>query len=316
MKQPFANADCRLPNEGGALRRDAGTRGRGDAERRRGFTLIEMMVVITIIVLAMTLAVPAIRSLTGSRSQEAAQNVLTTALGAARAEAMAMQRVEGIMFFLDTSSDRIMCAEVMETSQQPTDNLRVQLYLDLVPDKDPLYLPTGIWLWTMKDLPAVATFGSNADAFDQSRYLGFNFYNGSFAGQFDNQTPAPVIVPGGVILFDATGRLTVRTYGLRMTSGTPSAPTQMATFLFPNLQPGAITVTSWPAQGATTQWCLQSQIGLCLFDRETFLAATSGTTQYTPYNSAGIVTDVNKWLDTNTTPIFVNRYDATLMRAE
>ena len=273
---------------------------------RPAFTLIEMLVVIVIIVLALTLAIPAIRSLTGSRSQEAAQNVITTALGSVRAEAMALQRVEGIMFFLDTSSDRIMCVAVMETSQQPTDKSDVPLYLDLVPDKDPLYLPAGIWLWTMKD----EAIPNNNDAFDQYRYLGYNFYSGSSAGDYTS-TPSLVNVPGGVILFDSSGRLTVRTYGLRLANSNGTA-TQLGSFLFPSV--AAPTWQNWPAPAAT-QYIIQSQIGLCLFDRETFLNAP-GAAPYTAYNNQAIVSDVNNWLDKNTAPIFVNRYDATLMRAE
>src|SRR5579871_6175600 len=161
-------ADCRLIGGGGSF----GNR-KSEIGNSRAFTLIEMMVVITVIVLAMTLAVPAIRSLTGSRSQEAAQNVLTTALGAARAEAMALQRVEGIMFFLDTSSDRIMCVEVMETPGQANDNagnlpVPGPVYLDMVPERDPLYLPTGIWLFTMKDR-APTTPTNLPDTFDSYR---------------------------------------------------------------------------------------------------------------------------------------------------
>ena len=189
MNKSLPIADCRLPNERPASARrripfdnqqsaigisfpPSLTRPLTPSSPRPGFTLIEMIVVITIIVIAMTLAVPAIRSLTGSRSQEAAQNVLTTALGSVRAEAMALQRVEGIMFFLDTSSDRIQCVAVMETPNQPaTDHLGVT-YLDLVPDKDPISLPNGIWCWTMKDQ---APTGING-ILPKYRYLGYNLY--------------------------------------------------------------------------------------------------------------------------------------------
>jgi len=298
MRQTFA----RVGSGQSAVGRNAG---------RRGFTLIEMIVVITIIVIAMTLAVPAIRSLTGSRSQEAAQNVLTTALGSVRAEAMALQRVEGIMFFLDTSSDRIQCVAVMETPNQPaTDHLGVT-YLDLVPDKDPISLPNGIWCWTMKDQ---APTGING-ILPKYRYLGYNLYvAGSIGSDYAQATPPPVNVPGGVILFDSTGRLTVKTYGLRLVNS--GNPTQLATFIYPNQNPTALTVTNWPGI-ATDPYYLNSQIGLCLFDRETFVSATdSAGSNFTPYNTTGGGISFSDWLDTNTTPIFVNRYDATLMRAE
>jgi prepilin-type N-terminal cleavage/methylation domain-containing protein len=284
------------------------------ANRKSAFTLIEMIVVITIIVIAMTLAVPAIRSLTGSRSQEAAQNVLTTALGSVRAEAMALQRVEGIMFFLDTSSDRVQCVAVMETPAQPaTDHVGVT-YLDLVPDKDPISLPTGIWCWTIKDQPTVGGFVQ--PILPRYRHLGFNLYSSAGVGDFTTANPPTINVPGGVILFDSTGRLTVKTYGLRLVTGTPATPTQLATFIYPNQNPSALTLQNWPSSSANPFY-LNSQIGLCLFDRETFLSATDQNgNNFTPFNNSGGGNNISDWLDTNTTPIFINRYDATLMRAE
>src|SRR5947209_4140701 len=87
--------------------------------KSRGFTLIEMLVVISVIVLSMTLAVPAIRALTGSRSLDAAQNTMSSVMGFARSEAIALQRLEGIMFVYDSTTERIKCVAVMETPFQP-----------------------------------------------------------------------------------------------------------------------------------------------------------------------------------------------------
>lgn len=288
---------------------------------RKAFTLIEMLVVIVIIVIAMTLAVPAIRSLTGSRSQEAAQNTLTTALGAARAEAMAMQRVEGIMFFLDTTSDRIMCVAVMETQAQPaTDNGAGPMltYLTLVPDKDPLYLPAGVWLWTMRDINP-----SYQDLFNGARYLGFNAFVGPNQGDYTSfaaQNPPMVNIPGGVILFDGTGRLTVRPYGFRNASGNPLDPaSQMGKFLFPTASnPGALNVADWPTH-TTVKFYLASQVGFVMFDRETFLNQTDATSgkNFVPFNDDSMAKSVTDYLDIKDgSPFYVNRYDATLMSAQ
>src|SRR5579863_1809032 len=60
--------------------------------KSRAFTLVEMLVVIGIMILAMTLAIPAIRSLTGDRSQAAAENTLSAFINSVRTEAMGLQR--------------------------------------------------------------------------------------------------------------------------------------------------------------------------------------------------------------------------------
>jgi prepilin-type N-terminal cleavage/methylation domain-containing protein len=283
----------------------------------RAFTLVEMLVVITVIVLAMTLAIPAIRSLTGSRSQESAQNTLTAVLGTARADAMALQRIEGIMFFLDTTSDRIKCAEVMETSFNPLTDAQLGeqvVYLDLVPDRDPLLLPAGIWLWTIKDAKKVPF----QDPFDTYRYLGFNSYFGATTADGSSLNPPLTNIPGGVILFDSTGRLTSRRYGFRNAKVSGSSPPSLLGLSLYEGVPNndKQSLQDWPS-AAASNFYIDSQIGICLFDRETFLAQTSsGSQNFTANNLAANAVAINKWLDANTTPMFVNRYDATLMRAE
>lgn len=283
--------------------------------RRKGFTLIEMTIVIAIIVLAMTLAIPAIRSLTGSRSQEAAQNVLTTALGSARSRAMAMQKVTGILFYIDGGSDRVSCAMVEETPAAITDPTDVSIaYLDLVPDVDPIQLPPGLRLFTMRDTlvhtPSVDPFSKFTEYFT-GRYMG---YNSPGAPTPPNpQDPKVQNPPGGVILFDAAGRLVTRTYGFRLTAATsPATLTQLGQLIYG--ANGAV-VPDWPRGTAPYPW-LNSSIGLVLVDRETFLNRTAQAGQYTDWNVQANQTEVDNYLNTYATPIFINRYDASLMRAE
>lgn len=279
----------------------------------RAFTLIEMLIVISVIVLSMTLAVPAIRALTGSRSQDAAQNTLSSGMGFVRSEAVALQRVEGIMFFYDTLTDRIKCVAVMETPYQPNIDVAGVTYLDVVPDRDPLYLPTGVSLWTIRD---GTPFGAT-DPFNGARYLGYNAYFGA-ATNDPAALSAVSNFPGGVILFDSNGRLTVRRYGFRsaLTPG-QAPPTPMGQMMYSGL-PGADTqaLQNWPS-AAAPQYYIASQIGFCLFDRESFATQVSSATTSPPYtNDPAAKVTVDNWLDANTTPIFVNRYDGTLMRAE
>jgi prepilin-type N-terminal cleavage/methylation domain-containing protein len=73
----------------------------------RGFTLAELLIVIALIVLLVAMAVPAFNFITGSRSVDGAQNQIAAFLGRARSEAIGLQEVRGVFFFLDTRTDRV-----------------------------------------------------------------------------------------------------------------------------------------------------------------------------------------------------------------
>ncbi|HEV7301518.1 MAG TPA: prepilin-type N-terminal cleavage/methylation domain-containing protein [Tepidisphaeraceae bacterium] len=83
------------------------------AVRRAGFTLTELLVVITLIVLLIVLALPAFNFITGSRSVDAAQNVVGAMLGRARSEAINQQRSMGVAFWFDRTNERTAMAIVM-----------------------------------------------------------------------------------------------------------------------------------------------------------------------------------------------------------
>lgn len=86
------------------------------APARRGFTLTEMLVVISIIVLLLAVAVPTFRYITGSRSIDSAQNLVAAMLNRARAEAVRTKQKTGVAFFRDYKSDRTMMALVSLSS--------------------------------------------------------------------------------------------------------------------------------------------------------------------------------------------------------
>src|SRR5687768_1052827 len=79
---------------------------RRDARGRRAFTLTELLVVITLIVLLIVLALPAFNFITGSRSVDGAQNVVGAMLGRARSEAINQQRSMGVAFWFDRTNER------------------------------------------------------------------------------------------------------------------------------------------------------------------------------------------------------------------
>src|SRR5215218_4268137 len=70
------------------------------------FTLTEILIVIALIVLVIALAVPAFSFITGSRSVDAGENLVSAMLSRARAEAVRNHQVAGVAFFRDPNSDR------------------------------------------------------------------------------------------------------------------------------------------------------------------------------------------------------------------
>jgi prepilin-type N-terminal cleavage/methylation domain-containing protein len=267
---------------------------------KAGFTLIEMLIVMGIMVLAITLAIPAIRILTGSRSEQAAQNTVSAFLARVRAEAIGLQRAEGVLFYIDLATDRVNLCQVFVTSARGGDVPGVA-YLDLVPDRDNLVLPRGILAWTMKDQADTST--GAVDPFPAYRYLGYNLYpNQNWTG-FDRA------LFGGVILFDGHGQTTPVRYGFRFTDSSTGSVTLLGKFGYST--PG--TNANWP--DAVPNLYIRSQIGFVLVDREA-LHIVQGLTATPDGNPNTAEAVIDPWIEANTTPILVNRYNGTLIRAE
>jgi prepilin-type N-terminal cleavage/methylation domain-containing protein len=290
-----------------------------------GFTLVEMLVVMGIIVLAITLAIPTIRYLTGSKSQQGAENTMAAMLARTRSDAIGLQQPQGVLFLLDQASGRVELVEVMQTIA-PYDPPGV-VYLDLVPDRDPLFLPPGIGAWTIKDTYVPSGVG-DTDPFVNYRYLGYN--NDTTTNTYTNTVITDRALIGGVILFDGQGNLLVTPYGFRFlnTISTPATPTSMAGALITippsSLPPGLAPL--WPTSTGPLYpptIYLRSQLGFVLFDKESFenqerlisssLTNLEGNPLPSSTSNEGVL---DPWLDVNTTPLLVNRYDGTLTRAE
>ena len=79
---------------------------------RRGFTLIEILVVLTIIIIIALAAIPSFRFITGARSIEGTQNIIASMVGRSRAQALADQQTRGVFFFVDPVNDRTTMALV------------------------------------------------------------------------------------------------------------------------------------------------------------------------------------------------------------
>lgn len=266
-----------------------------------GFTLIEMLVVMGIIILAVTLAIPTIRALTGSKSQSVAQNTVAAFLARTRAEAIGLQQPEGLLFYIDPATARVGVAQVEVTPTQTGDPPGVAL-LDLVPDRDQMLLPPGLGLRTLKDQPITGA----TDPYPRYRYLGFNFNSTApTLVSYNNNTTGL----GGVILFDSNGRVTPTQYGFRFVSGGNLTGIGQLAFGSSGSLPG-----NWPTVNSTY---LRSQIAFVLYDRDVFrnYQQSLGVTP-NDGNSTAQQAKQDAWMDTNTTPLLINRYNGSITAAE
>jgi prepilin-type N-terminal cleavage/methylation domain-containing protein len=399
-------------------------------ERRRAFTLTELLVVIGIIVLMLTLALPTLSLLSGSRSINGAQNQISAALAVARTGAMGLaqgsgtpggvsnqtvnnftETVEGVFFYVDPVSGRRMMQLVQDRPDPLTAppsavnnsaayaqyqflQQNVDVWLDCVPDTEPIALPSGVGIAFVADVTSpLAQNGSSATPVND-RYIGFNtinngIYNKSSPGSMVTaartnndpnntlgKTGSPYFGNGGVrwgnvILFDTTGNLVCLRWGLRVTVCTnqtagsqtwqmtemgrllygisDSAISYMATnalnvATYPDLIPrnpgnypnGFSGVDSSSSPVATSSVLpLRSAMAFVLFDQAHYDAknfvlvagndASNGESNNTIFNDPSknydggtdpVSTSRMQWLDNNTTALLVNRYNATLIKAE
>jgi prepilin-type N-terminal cleavage/methylation domain-containing protein len=306
---------------------------------QNGFTLAELLIVIALIVLLVAMAVPAFNFITGSRSVDGAQNQIAAFLGRARAEAIGVQETCGVFFFLDPQTDRVNMTLVHPVTPPatfvgPANEVECWLDLGTIVTTEPefLALPSGVGVQFVNDTlfnPPT----SNVRAADG--YIGFNKAN---VGN-NNASPAndTVVLYGGVILFDGAGRLVSKRYAFKSydipdpTSANKEA-TKMGLLLYKNDATKAMNVKDVAPLMSTSAGIHppRSQFGFVLFDNEAFRnafppASPGNRAEYDwaifnsggSYNGGTSKEDVEEtWLDNNSTPLLVNRYNGTLVRGE
>ncbi len=208
--------------------------------------MTEILVVIGLIVLMLGLAVPAFNLIRGGRSIDSAQNQVAAMIGKARSDAIGLQQIHGVMFFLDPASDRVNVAEVYATDY-PAANGDRDVYLDLAPDTDFLPLPHGVLAFVLCNGTVNAAGTRTSDG-----YLGYN----TIFGTFNNIGVSPGgAATGGVILFNGEGQLISRSYGYTTVLNTVN--TAMQTQIiglagangFVDAGPGGATTTIMSAMG-------------------------------------------------------------------
>lgn len=279
----------------------------------RAFSLIELLIVIGIIILVIAMAVPAFNLISGTRSVDAAENLLGVMLGRARTEAIGVQQVRGVMFYIDPATQRVnvTLVRVVDPATAPAPIYDVDFYLDLVPDGDTIPLPMGIGVQVVDDPSDIASGTAN------DRFIGYNTVHSA-------APPAARIQYGGVILFDSRGQLLSRSYAFKCRSNSLAQPyfTQMGMLL---LQPteaematltNAIDIVPSKTGNLGTQ---RSAVGVIVFDNELFRAIDDNSPT-DPQISGGAYVGAEQneetWLDQNGSALLINRYNGTLIKGE
>ena len=285
--------------------------------RRRAFTLIELMVVVSIIVLALAMAVPLVHTLNGTRSIEAGFNSASAALAHARELALATQQPAGAFFYVDPNSGGTDVAFVQYSTTYVTSGVDSTIagsppYLDLIEGEETIKMPPGVGVRVFNCITPTA--GSSLP----DRYLAY-----------------------GAIMFDADGHTltgtgvggNAGTYDVYRDGASVGGSTTVSSALSRTLHLVASTNTqlTLDTSGAHYLNCLP---GLAIYDRTAYLdqVTTNVTTPGVSFNESDVYTyasitnaptattydkqDEEKWIDQNAELCLVKPNDGTLVQSK
>jgi prepilin-type N-terminal cleavage/methylation domain-containing protein len=345
-----------------------------------GFTLIELLVVLSLIVLALAAAVPAFNAITGSRSTDSAENMISAMLVRARATAIQGEQMAGVAFFVNPTDNRATMAIVVHKSSAnqlqedaypnyrgwstqslqtngtlgPTTYVPGQEASAVVYDNVSKKLIVGAFVnidankngsAASSGTAPPAKPASTSTPWANSYWAGINSGSTEFldftsdgTSEFETlpagvavqlindpqgQTQRDRYVQTGVIVFDPQGRLVSVPYAFNNPASNPAGRSAIAQLL----KIPAASFPQWPLAVTSPTPAFRSQLGLVIYDRSTFLNQSGNTegdfsplvtgipTLTTPSAFNAEQTE-ETWIDENTTPLLVNRYNGTLMKGQ
>lgn len=282
------------------------------------FTLTELLVVIALIVLFVTMALPAFNLISGGKSISAAENQLSALLGRARTEAIGLQTPRGIAFYTDAATGRTAMALVQQTSAvtyvpaivaYPVGTYVVYSGKYFVSRTDLAVgtpAPTGAYTdpnWSPTDQFAVDVTADNVSVFLPAG-VGVQLLNNNLIGAITSNR----YISYGAILFDGSGSVL-------------STQTSIAAGGIIGTRANLLTSPGYsvPKIGGPIVY---SSLGFVLYDLGTYNGQGTVNAIQSVLNAASPAT-INyidsaqeSWLDSNSTPLLINRYNGTLVRGE
>ena len=162
--------------------------------RSRAMTLIELMVVISILVVLAAVAVPTIRSLTQGQPQKQAVNMLTSLLAHARSVALVTHRPTGLVIYEFPASNYTASTTYVQLIAQYSIDGRIRNF-GRVAGSGPRQLPAGVQVATLQ---GSNNFRKSTDQRDsKSRVILFD--SGGQMVLWNGLAPDPVLVPNEVV---------------------------------------------------------------------------------------------------------------------
>lgn len=246
------------------------THTRASSGTSKGMTILELMLVVAILTVLAGVGFSVFKGMTKSTGNSSAMGQISAAIGVARAQAMANQRVTGILFYIPgsplvrdgagnyspltstlRSTGKVSIAIVYATEVKGVLNMEGKLpsktggkdekippepevLLDIA-DMDPINLPDTICVQTLlSTLPDYHLYTYQGLNRTRDEFQG---YNRLPLGNNYNVLSAPV---GGVILFDPTGQLVQMRYAFRtkysnLKDPSQFTPTQFFSTIFPGV---------------------------------------------------------------------------------
>lgn len=272
---------------------NAGARRHFPFGRRRGFTLIEMLVVISIIVIVVGMSIPLFRAMSTDRSVESGQNIVSAMLQRARSRALGLQSRRGIFFFEDqvTKKTAMVMVRIDDPSSAAGANPGANV-LELDEESDEFqFLPSMVgsaFVLGATPVPTANSANGNGTA------LGAN----------------SLYKPYGLIAFDEAGRvMSVPSYTI-----VANDPVRYpgGTRLKQRYQDNIGASNVMVQLGTSSSGVQFSSSVVLLYDKVPFAAQDPSA----PTPSYSFTTTQNNWLDNNGLALSVNRYNGTIINSK